>query len=41
MLDIESLLQDKSREIQVQPSSAKTGEGIWEGMALLGDVFDH
>ena len=37
-LDIE-LLQ-KERVVHHQPCSALTGEGIWEGLSFLIDLFD-
>ena len=30
----------KPREIRVQCCSAKTEEGIWEGLKLLADIFE-
>ena len=31
---------DKNREIRVQACSAKTQEGIWEGLKQMADIFD-
>ena len=39
-IDIEKLKSQK-RKIIVCECSAKTQEGIWESMSLLGDYFDH
>ena len=27
--------------MKVQPCSAKTGDGIWEGINFIGDIFDQ
>ena len=39
MQDLLKLTELKNK-INVQPCSAKTTEGVWEGMSHLGDIFD-
>jgi hypothetical protein len=36
-----SIDEYKERPLMMQCCSAKTTDGVWEGMNLLGDLFDE
>ncbi len=39
-LDLQTLFDNKKKDICYQGCSAKTGDGIWEGISKLGDIID-